>query len=522
MDKSKLGLIGKVCGGVGLLLLLSTLWTYLISLSTQAYLLAKLVSALLLVAVYLGTHFTALRRSSTDASTMGERTRAGFFYVSSAVMVALALVALGALNFIVAKRNRTWDLTRKQIFTLAPQTQSALAALKEPIEAIAFLPSNHPAYLPLEALFRRYQEHSSNFSYAFKDPLRNPDLAARYQVREGETPVVLTRGESHTTLRVASEEDLTNALIKLNAVGEQKAYFTTGHGEWPLSAEGAPRSNVAEMVKSLIQEGYSPAALPANTTELPRDAALVIIAGARTAFSSSELAALSKYLSEGGRLLYFAELGLEPGLDQLLAAYGLQVDPGVVADDKINPLNPYDILTQTFSEHEITSLLAELEMAVRLPTVRGLSILRDAAGVTTIPLVLTSQFAWVETEPSENPRASEGEKSGQIPLVAVSSKKTADSAQKRFDDARVVVFGDSELLVGSNWSHEGNRNLVLNSLAWASTQHQKITLRPKRRDLSSLDMDQARLSQVRFLAMDFLPVTTLAIGLAIWLARRNK
>ena len=42
-------------------------------------------------------------------------------------MVLLLLGALAAVNYIAARRNKTWDLTRRQIFTLAPQTSSALA-----------------------------------------------------------------------------------------------------------------------------------------------------------------------------------------------------------------------------------------------------------------------------------------------------------------------------------------------------------------------------------------------------------
>ena len=64
-----------------------------------------------------------------------------------------------------------------------------------------------------------------------------------------------------------TEQDLTNALIKLNAVGEQKVYFITGHGEWPLEPS-QPRdpASLSELRKTLLQEGY----LPRNPQPLRR------------------------------------------------------------------------------------------------------------------------------------------------------------------------------------------------------------------------------------------------------------
>lgn len=518
--------VGKILGALGLLFLLSSPFTLFVTSGSLALSAAKAVAGLVLLGAYFATNFQQFGQFATR--------RSSFFFATTVVMAVVTLGGLVALNYIAFKKNRSWDFTKEKIFTLAPQTTATLAGLKEKVRAIGFLPPSHPYYDSVQQLFQRYQaEAPEKFEYTFKDPLRHPDLAAKYQLKQGQTPVVLTRGEgateSHTTLNVISEQELTNALIKLSAVGSQKVYVLTGHGEWPLEAEAAapgdPGASLSELRKQLLQEGYTPEALNlAGKPEVPRDASLVLVAGAKTSYSAPEVEALRKYLAAGGRMLYFAEFNAEPKLDALLAEYGVEVDKGAVADPQFNSGNPYALVSLFYGEHELTGPLRQRQLNIEFPTTRGLTLLRQglAPGVKVEAVVLTSPFAWVESTPEADSTPSDGEKSGQIPLVAASTRETKDAPDKRFDQARVVVMGDSEILLDANWGHEANRNLVMNALGWASHQVEKITIRPPDREVSTLELDEAMLENIRFVSTDLLPLSLLGVGVAIWLSRRNK
>jgi hypothetical protein len=231
--------LGKILGGNGLLLLFPfTPWAYFTVSPAVAGGVALI--GLALIAAYFVTNYGQIGQFASRRST--------FFIVSSAALGVAALIALTAVNYIAAKKNKTWDLTQNKIFTLAPQTQSTLAGLKEKVTAIAFLPADHPYLEFVQTLLKRYQSQAPDkFDYVFKDPRKEPKLAAQYQLKQAETTVVLTRGQGdqapHTSVNVISEQDLTNALIKLNGVGEQKVYFVVGHGEWPSSR--SPRSTTS-------------------------------------------------------------------------------------------------------------------------------------------------------------------------------------------------------------------------------------------------------------------------------------
>jgi hypothetical protein len=158
-----------------------------------------------------------------------------------------------------------------------------------------------------------------------------------------------------------------------------------------------------------------------------------------------------------------------------------------------------------------------------MSTARSLSVLRQGFldSVQADPIVLTFPSAWLENTPEGLPKLTDGEKSGALPLAVASRRPISSSGQRRFDEARIVVFGDSELLLPSEWGHEGNRNLVLNTFAWVSSQVEQLSIRPPDRDLSTIDLDETKMPSVRFWLMDVYPFSLLAIGLSIWLRRRS-
>jgi ABC-type uncharacterized transport system involved in gliding motility auxiliary subunit len=523
--------IGKILGVFGLLLLLSSPFTLFFTAGSIALAATKAVAGAVLVGLYFATNYKQLGQFASR--------RSSFFFASTALTVLVTLGALVAVNYIAHKKNQRWDLTENKLYTLSPQTLSTLKGLKEKVRAMAFVPPEHPAYEALnEALQRYHREAPEMFEYAFKDPRRHPDLAAKYQLREGQTTVVLARGEganeSHTALHIISEQELTNALLKLVKVKEQKVYFVIGHGEWPLQAptplpgqRSQRLASLAEMKQQLVQEGYSVQELNlAGGTIVPTDAALVVLAGVKAPFTPPEVESLRTYLSVGGRLIHFAEAYGDPGqeLEQLLSEYGVTVDPGVVADGQFNSGSPYVVVSLFYSGHEISRPLRQRQINIEFPTARSLTVRTEGLpqGVKAESVLTTSPFGWTETTPTEKPEPSPGEKAGQLTLVAASTRDTSGVQGKRFDEARVVVVGDSEILLDSRWGHEGNRNMVMNALGWATSQVEKITIRPPDRAASTLQLDADTLSRIRFVSTDVLPLSLLGVGLAIWLSRRNK
>ena len=189
----------------------------------------------------------------------------------------------------------------------------------------------------------------------------------------------------------------------------------------------------------------------------------------------------------------------------------------------MSPEQPYFIGTPFFGVHEITKLLSRAQVNVVFATARAITLLKSGLlpQVATAPLVLTSPYAWIESTPNQNPEPNSGERQGQLTLAALATRAIAGATEARTDEARLVVFGDSELLVGA-FGHDPNRNLVMNAFAWATQQTQKITIRPPDRDISTIDLTPEVVSTIRLVSMDLLPTLLIGVGLTIWLTRRSR
>jgi ABC-2 type transport system ATP-binding protein len=261
-------------------------------------------------------------------------------------------------------------------------------------------------------------------------------------------------------------------------------------------------------------------------------AALKGVPGRRVAAEVDRVAELTGLTGELGRIIQTLSKGYRQRVGMAQALLGSP--PLLILDEPTEGLDPSQrkdvrsLIRGLAGQH--TVILSKMARGVggwaqlELPTARGLSVLRQGflEGVSAIPLVLSSPFAWLETEPSERPEPSDGEKMGPLPLVVLSTRDTAQASERRSTEARVVVFGDSELLLDANWGHEPNRNLVLNVFGWATSQATRVTIRPPDRDISTVDLDPSTLARIRFISTDMLPLTLLCVGLAVWLARRSQ
>ena len=260
----------------------------------------------------------ALLRHQLPAAGPVRPRRSTFFFASTALTRAGGAGRAGGVNYIaVQARTRRWDLTSKKIFTLAPQTSADARAGSR--RRCTRWPHRRPPTRPtttVEELFRRYHgEAPEKFDYAFKDPRREPgpggEVPAQGGPDDGGARPRRGRRRAHTTLHVLSEQELTNALIKLNAVGEQKVYFlaATASGRWrrprlrarPSGPLGAPQ---AAAPGGLRRRAAEPAWAGRRC---PGTRALVVIAGAKTPYTAPEVEALRAVPAQGGRLLYFAD-----------------------------------------------------------------------------------------------------------------------------------------------------------------------------------------------------------------------
>ena len=162
------------------------------------------------------------------------------------------------------------------------------------------------------------------------------------------------------------------------------------------------------------------------------------------------------------------------------------------------------------------------------PTVRSLAPAEDSKIKATI-IASTGNESWGETDMERLVTGGEitldedkGEKQGPQPVAMASSKSTASEKDKRSDESRLVVVGDSEFFSNKNQHVLGNRDFFLNVVNWLGDQSDRFTIRPRTRAASGILLTEDQAIRMRFLTIDALPVLLLGLGIAVRLVRRGK
>ncbi len=541
--------VGRLLGAVGLVLLVSTPLTWLLTEEMGALVWGKLLLSLALCGFYVATNADIFSRVAGARST-GLLALSGF-----SVVVAVGLV--GVANYVAFKNPKEIDLTREGLYTLSDQTVNVLGRIKDEVTIYAFFSSLDPDFPTVEETLKRYKEKSQKLRYEMVDPQSRPDLVEKFGITErGPRIVIAARGQD-TRAKDVNEEELTNGIVKVAEQSQKAIYFLTGHGEASIEDEENTEGmkGLAEAIRAegytvktlnlLEAKGAAPGAklevqLPGHPSghkdepvaegaglEVPLDVAVLIIGGAKGKLLQPEVAALERWVQKGGRLIALLEPDSDAGLGTLLAQWKIAPQADLVVDT--NPLNrllglgpaaPMVQPPEAQMEHPAVKALAA---PVVLAASRSLKIAEGGMpGVDAQALLEAGESAWGETNLQGGSAAiDDKDNAGPVPVLVAAVRDVTETV-KLNTQGRVVVAGDSEWANNKYLQLQGNGDMFLNLLNWMAEEEGRISIRPKTRQASQLFLTQAQMGQVKFFSLDILPVLIVAMGLGIVLIRRQR
>ncbi|MEH2136511.1 GldG family protein [Nostoc sp.] len=361
------------------------------------------------------------KRRSTQAGT-------------NALVATLAVLAiLGLINFLGTRYHLRADLTESQLFTLAPQSRELVSVLPQPVKVWVFDINQNPQD---RELLENYQRQSSKFKYEYIDPQARPGLAEKFGVKDyGE--VYLESGDKRQLVQTVNQNErlseirLTSRLQQLTNSTTAKVYLLQGHGERQLSPG---KDAISQAVQGLGDKNFTTSPLNlGETSKVPQDAAVVIVAGPKRGLFEGEVKALQEYLNRGGNLLLMIDPNTDPKLNSLLQEWGVRLDNRLAVDvsgESVVGLGPAAPLVTAYGQHPITKDFGNGNSFY--PISRPLEI-TSVPGVQATPLLRTKPYpsSWAESDlQSEKLEFNEGKDlKGPLTLgVALTRKQAAKSA----------------------------------------------------------------------------------------------
>ena len=466
-------------------------------------------------------------------SFSGRQARYGSLAAAS-VLVVVGILA--AINYLAARHNRRWDLTAARQFSLSDQTKKVLADLKEPINIRVFARTEE---------FQRYRDRLDEYTYQSKkvsveyiDPEKRPGIAQQYGVTSLGTVVFDFKGRNE---KVTSdgEQELTNGLIKVIQGRQPKVYFTQGHGEKDTTS--ADRSGYQGIGGAMTSSNFVVEKLAlAQTTAVPADADIVVIAGPKTDFLGPEVDALRAYLNRAGKLLVMLDPVLKAdqpqpaNLQALLKEWGISANNDVVLDvsgmGRLIGTDESVPVAVSYPAHAITE---NFNLLTAYPLARSITPVEGGARVAQ-KLVETSPSSWAETNlksltGGEPAKIDGDDKRGPICLgAAVSGPATTAAPPEGKDieaaakpaEVRIVAFGDADFASNAALGVQGNRDLFLNTLNWLAQQENLIAIRPKDPEDRRITLTADQERRIFYLTVLIVPGLVLLAGVQTWWRRR--
>ncbi len=505
----------RFLGAAGLVMVLAGIGAFY---ATERVLSAFSVGNLALgAALLLTTAVLSARRIRGFAGARSRRIAIRWTLVAG-VVVAAALVS-GPLT---AGLDQTLDLTVERSYTLSEQTLGVCHELvaadgDAPAELLFF----EDAKLANEIgpLVRAYERACPDLRARFLTQDEMPPQAHAILGRT-ESTVVACRGPRCEYVGFPSEENLTNALLRLGRRSEVLAYFLLGHGEADLADEsGAGYSGLAAVLRA---EGIEPRGwIGPASARVPEAASVVIAAAPQRNLLDGELEALDAWLRGGGRLLALLEPGVESNFHTLLARYGFELPDGVLADPLSSPLverpTLLNLLVNGFDPtHAVVKPLGPRTMLL-VPGARMVVAARKPEPEDELRnLAFTSSRAWLERDVAGATadleiRPDADEIAGrELPLAALGRYPRGDV------EARIVVIGDRDFASNRMLASLYNRDLFMNAFWWLAEDERRIAIRPKLWTPDHYPVTiQETLAYFHFFAFA-LPEALLLLGIAAW------
>jgi ABC-type uncharacterized transport system involved in gliding motility auxiliary subunit len=463
---------------------------------------------------------------------MGKRSTK--FGINSGISVLLFLGVLGLVNYLGEKHQKRFDMTTEHLHSLGDESTKVAAQVKEPLRVKAFYPgADDPG---VRELIDLYAHQNGKITYEFIDPDKDPQAAKQYQVENyGVMQNPLTRQKrAFGTLILdmgngrieriekqdtPTEEDVTNALMKMVKGEKKTVYFVEGHGE--KSTASTERDGYQVANGSLGKDGYTVKTLSLVREEkVPADASAIVIAGPMTEPFPQEMDKVDAYLNGGGSVLLMLDPPPAASLKDFTQKWSVNVGNNRVIDatgmGQLLGRGPDTPLVMSYPDHKIVQ---RFNVMTFFPLARSVApATPPVAGLSVQPLIESADRSWGETDMKSN-EVGFDEKvdlKGPVPIATVVTKDISEGKK-----ARLIVFGDSDFAINANFSNQGNGNLFLNTVKWLAGDESFISIKTKNPTDRPITMTETGGRTVSFLTQLAFPAASLIAGILVWVRRRR-
>lgn len=495
-------------------------------------------------------------------------------WTSQTAILLIGLIVV-VVNLVALNVFARFDLTDDEVYSLSEASIDLVRGLEDPVTVTAYFTADLPAPYSANRRYLRdklndYRAYAGDrLQYEFVDPAGSDELRTEAR-RAGIPPVQIQVVESdNVQLKNAYmglaiqyggerevipvvqdlstlEYDITSAIRSLTREELPTVGLLTGHGE--------PRQQEMQTLVEELRRNYDVESVSVEDTVLaPHPDALLVIAPSDT-LPPAHARALDRYVMEGGRLglllnrvdanLQMGQASvLNVGLDSLLQAYGIHIQPNLVMDRQSSAVTiqqrqgvfnlarqiEYPFLPVASNVNPNNLMVSRLQDVMfyfvsSMDTSRALP-----AGVEWEPLVYSSRrsatqqgFFRIQPQLQQQQDFSDG------PFVLAAAYRgtfpSAFASERASVPTRIVAVGDGDFLNESIVGRiPGNLQFGLNIVDWLVQDDALLAIRSKSVEPRPLDeVSDGLRPWIKYGNMIGPVLLVMAFGLMQWRRRKQQ
>jgi ABC-2 type transport system permease protein len=321
------------------------------------------------------------------------------------------------------------------------------------------------------------------------------------------------------------------AAVKRLLVDAPKVVFISGNNERAIS-DNTDRGYAMIAAKktrrfALINQGFDVDTININSTEIPANAAIVVLADPTQILSLSAQQRLAAWIAKGGNLLVTGDPERREVLNPILKTVGLQMRKGVLltTNQNFTPNFIYGLMDKKAASLDSNlNKLSKYGLGVGMLGASALDY-NPQAGFNATPLLVSPNGGWNRilpidpTLPTVRYNAAEGDEQSAFPMATALSRKVNNKEQ------RIFVAGDADFISNAELSRSKrgeNEYFIQGVFRWLSNNLFPVDVsRPEPKDMS-LTVNRDHITIMKYLLQGVVPALIAIMGAILLFKRRRN
>lgn len=487
--------------------------------------------------------------------------------VLTVVFVAVLVLVNIVATSIFERFPLTIDMTSDDSYTISDETLDYIKNVDKKIKVTVLaeeseFTSTSKYIRQANEILQNISKSNKNISVEYVDLMSNPEVKSEYEDSLAEYDIIVETGDNHERTTVVHPQDLVNFSSEFETSFQQNMGATletfieyyggmTAIQSYPTGIESncaeqafasailkvtdadpktvtflTGRNEIASLsyFKTLLgANGYNVNSIDITTQDIPKEANLIVMGAPSVDYTADEVEKVSAFLDNGGKLkknlLYIESVqqGDTPNIDELLEEYGIKFRNEFVYDSSgSNASNGY-----VFMERASDKFMEDIkDDSLKLFT----SIYTKPITIEYNEKSMKTCEAYIQTSDTGYTMDSKEKEltSGVTVTAAVGSK--AVFVDDGADYSNLIALGSEYFLDDTvlQMSQYLNRQWILSLVNGVTGKSSDITIEPKTVEGSLFDLTNGQIKVLEWVFIVIIPVIVLAIGIIVWIKRKNR